>query len=119
MDPVSESEELASASASTSVAQTETQAQAGMLPALPAPLAEGEASGDANNDTTVIEVNGAAVMLDKLGPMVVGRDGMLSRIANWGEMTKIERDNTLRILCKRNQLRLANLRGNDNDEKQT
>ncbi len=62
------------------------------------------------SDTTTVEVNGKAVMLDKLGPMVVGRDGTLSRIANWGEMTEIERQNTLRILGKRNQLRLGALR---------
>ncbi len=74
----------------------------GALPSLPAP-------GDAAA-ATVIEVNGKAVMLDTLGPMVVGRDGSLSRIANWGEMTEIERQNTLRILGKRNQLRLGALR---------
>lgn len=43
--------------------------------------------------------------------MVVGRDGTVSRIANWGEMAEIERRNALRILGKRNQLRLATLRG--------
>lgn len=75
----------------------------GALPALPAPTGE-EAD-------TVIEVNGAPVILDKLGPMVIGRNGEVSRIANWGEMAEIEKKNTLRILGKRNQLRLANLRG--------
>ncbi|KAK0651480.1 hypothetical protein B0T16DRAFT_386904 [Cercophora newfieldiana] len=76
------------------------------LPALPAP-------GSGDEATTVIEVNGAAVSLDSLGPMVIGRDGTVSRIANWAEMVDIERKNTLRILGKRNQLRLANLRGED------
>lgn len=58
--------------------------------------------------------------LDKLGPMVVGRDGAISRIANWPEMTELERENTLRVLGKRNQLRLANLRaGRPADEQAT
>ena len=75
---------------------------------LPAP---GEGDGSSGSTTTTtIEVNGKAVMLDQLGPMVVGRDGTLSRIANWGEMAQIERQNTLRILGKRNQLRLGALR---------
>ena len=100
-------EEVAPASATPSPNPT---AAVGVLPALPAP-------GEGDGDNTVIEVNGAAVALDKLGPMVIGRDGTVSRIANWGEMTDIERKNTLRILGKRNQLRLANLRGENNGSK--
>ena len=57
-----------------------------------------------------MHVNGQPVALDSLGPMVVNRDGTLARIANWHEMADIERENTLRILGKRNQLRLGNLR---------
>lgn len=49
--------------------------------------------------------------LDHLGPLVVNKDGSLSRIANWDKMAEIERANTLRILGKRNQLRLGGLRG--------
>ncbi|KAK0626969.1 hypothetical protein B0T14DRAFT_562830 [Immersiella caudata] len=93
--------------ASTSSASASASEPAGgapkALPALPA------STGEEGN--TVIEVNGAAVTLDKLGPMVIGRDGTVSRIANWNEMCDLERQNTLRILGKRNQLRLANLRG--------
>lgn len=77
-------------------------AAAATLPALPVP-GEGE-------PTQTLEVGGKAVALDHLGPMVVGRDGTISRIANWGEMTDVERQNTLRILGRRNQLRLASLR---------
>jgi hypothetical protein len=57
------------------------------------------------------EVNGKSITLDHIGPMVVHQDGTLSRIANWAEMTNIERRNTLRVLGKRNQLRLGTLRG--------
>lgn len=86
------------------------------IPALPAP--DHASSADSEEGTRIVQVNGQAVALDKLGPMVVGRDGTVSRIANWPEMTELERQNTLRILCKRNQLRLANLRaGRPADEK--
>lgn len=54
---------------------------------------------------------GDGVKLDALGPLVVNVDGSLSRIANWNKMAEIERQNTLRILGKRNKERLANLRG--------
>ncbi|KAK4130332.1 hypothetical protein BT67DRAFT_334561, partial [Trichocladium antarcticum] len=50
------------------------------------------------------------VALDSLGPMVVGRDGTVSRIGNWHEMTAHERALTVRVLGKRNQLRLGNLK---------
>ncbi|KAH8892017.1 hypothetical protein GQ53DRAFT_841327 [Thozetella sp. PMI_491] len=89
------------------------QASATLLP-LPAP---GDGEGDDATATTTVEVNGKAVILDKLGPMVVGRDGTLSRIANWGEMAEIERQNALRILGKRNKLRLGALRAAAEAEK--
>lgn len=78
------------------------------IPALPAPPEEGD-------EARTLEVDGKSVALDHLGPMVVGRDGTVSRIANWGEMTELERRNTLRILCKRNQVRLSALRGEKED----
>ncbi|KAI1311146.1 hypothetical protein F5Y03DRAFT_322484 [Xylaria venustula] len=71
------------------------------LPALPA-------AGDSASST--LEVGGAALRLDHLGPLVVNEDGTMSRIANWEQMADIERENTLRILGKRNQMRLAKLR---------
>ncbi|KAL2157838.1 hypothetical protein VTH06DRAFT_5107, partial [Thermothelomyces fergusii] len=77
------------------------------LPALPAP---DSVSGEGPEGVRTVVVNGQPIALDTLGPMVVNRDGTISRIANWPEMTEIERENTLRILCKRNQLRLGNLR---------
>lgn len=74
--------------------------------ALPAP-------GSADNDNvTTLDVSGAGttVKLDGLGPLVVNVDGTMSRIANWDKMAEIERQNTLRIIGKRNQQRLAALR---------
>ncbi|KEI42217.1 uncharacterized protein L969DRAFT_84081, partial [Mixia osmundae IAM 14324] len=58
-----------------------------------------------------IEVNGQAFSLfDSMGPTVVNKDGTLSRITDWAEKTPRERANILRILGKRNQLRLDDLK---------
>ncbi|KAF2741725.1 hypothetical protein M011DRAFT_375420, partial [Sporormia fimetaria CBS 119925] len=62
------------------------------------------------NATTPDMSSGRGVKLDHLGPMVVNKDGTLSRIANWEQMSDIERRNTLRILGKRNQLRMDALK---------
>lgn len=48
--------------------------------------------------------------MDHLGPLVVNKDGSLSRISNWEQMTETEQKNTLRILGKRNQLRTEDLK---------
>jgi hypothetical protein len=45
------------------------------------------------------------VKLDHMGPLVVNKDGTLSRISNWSDMSAIEQKNTVRILGKRNMLR--------------
>jgi hypothetical protein len=50
------------------------------------------------------------VKLDHLGPMVVNVDGTLSQIGNWVQMTDSEKENTMRIIGKRNQKRLAALK---------
>ncbi|ETS06642.1 hypothetical protein M419DRAFT_44119, partial [Trichoderma reesei RUT C-30] len=72
--------------------------------ALPAP------TPDDNVQTLDVSGSGSTVKLDALGPLVVNADGTMSRIANWDKMAPIERENTLRILGKRNQERLAALR---------
>ncbi|KZT39765.1 hypothetical protein SISSUDRAFT_984355 [Sistotremastrum suecicum HHB10207 ss-3] len=62
--------------------------------ALPAPVSEDNVS----------QLNvGSTLKLDELGPMVVNSDGTLSRIANWKEMSEIEKDRTLRVLVARNR----------------
>ncbi|ROW03919.1 hypothetical protein VSDG_01002 [Cytospora chrysosperma] len=73
---------------------------------LPAPSPDGGGGGGVQT----LEVDGKPMVLDHLGPMVVHKDGTLSRIANWHEMTDIERRNTVRVLVKRNQIRLSALR---------
>ncbi|KAH6620671.1 hypothetical protein B0J18DRAFT_430386 [Chaetomium sp. MPI-SDFR-AT-0129] len=73
------------------------------------PKEEGQEGG--GQKTTTINLNGAPTALDSLGPMVIHKDGTISRIGNWHELSDIERENTLRILVKRNQARLKALRG--------
>ncbi|KAH8194567.1 hypothetical protein TruAng_011262 [Truncatella angustata] len=72
----------------------------------PLPLPEPPKDGETINLT----VGGDGVKLDHMGPLVVNQDGTMSRISNWAEMSEIERQNTLRILGKRNQQRLKKLR---------
>lgn len=69
------------------------------VPLLPPP--------ELNSAAPQLEVDGEGVTLDHLGPMVVNKDGSLSRIANWETMSEKEKKNTLRVLGKRNQLRLG------------
>uniref|UniRef100_A0A7S2WQZ3 Uncharacterized protein n=1 Tax=Rhizochromulina marina TaxID=1034831 RepID=A0A7S2WQZ3_9STRA len=59
-------------------------------------------------------VNGNAVTLDELGPVVVSQDGQLRRIDNWQTMSPEEQELTLRMVGRRNQKRLARLRQNGN-----
>ncbi|ORZ31643.1 hypothetical protein BCR44DRAFT_98773, partial [Catenaria anguillulae PL171] len=58
---------------------------------------------NATSATTDVQVNGDAVRLDQLGPLVINSDGTMSRIANWAEMSEIERATTMRVLVKRNR----------------
>ncbi|GAA5943023.1 hypothetical protein JCM3775_000235 [Rhodotorula graminis] len=68
--------------------------------ALPAP-------GDVEAGVSQLEVNGQSFsLLDTMGPTVVNSDGTLSRIANWSEMIPSERARILRVLGKRNGVRL-------------
>lgn len=91
-------------------AETEASTAASQPNGQPLSLPEPPAN---DNNTTQINVNGDGVKLDHLGPLVVNKDGSLSRIANWDNMAEIEKQNTLRILGKRNQLRLSGLKGEE------
>lgn len=91
--------------------QNAPESQASTTGPLPLP----EPGSDASH-ATQLDVNGSGVKLDHLGPLVVNKDGSLSRIANWDKMAEIERQNTLRILGKRNQLRLDSLKSEGKGE---
>ncbi|KAI0601709.1 hypothetical protein F4775DRAFT_538861 [Biscogniauxia sp. FL1348] len=86
------------------ISPEEDQQQHAPLP-LPAPP-----SLDAEAAAQQVYVGGEGVKLDHLGPLVVHEDGTLSRVANWGEMAEIERENTLRVLGRRNRMRLDALK---------
>ncbi|KAH6610276.1 hypothetical protein Trco_000296 [Trichoderma cornu-damae] len=75
--------------------------------ALPAP---GDNNDGENIATLDVSGSGTTVKLDGLGPLVVNADGTVSRISNWDKMAEVEKQNTLRIIGKRNQQRLAALR---------
>ncbi|RYP91911.1 hypothetical protein DL770_001971 [Monosporascus sp. CRB-9-2] len=74
------------------------------------PLPEPPKVRDDGTPTQQLALDGTGVKLDHLGPLVVNEDGTLSRIANWDKMADIERENSLRILGRRNKARLAALR---------
>lgn len=78
------------------------------------PLALPEAPHAPTSTTQLDMSNGStSIKLDHLGPMVVNVDGTLSRISNWDKMAEIEKENTLRIIGKRNQVRLESLRAKE------
>jgi hypothetical protein len=69
---------------------------------------------DSSNNTKLDMSNGdVSIKLEHLGPMIVNVDGTLSRISNWDKMADIEKENTLRIIVKRNQARLEVLKAKD------
>jgi hypothetical protein len=60
--------------------------------------------------TVNLNGNDGDIKLSQLGPVVVNRNGSLSQISNWEQMSEIERKNTLRILGQRNMLRLQGVK---------
>ncbi|KZW04243.1 hypothetical protein EXIGLDRAFT_758538 [Exidia glandulosa HHB12029] len=76
---------------------------------LPPTATAAEAEAAAEPTMQVLEVDGAKILLDKLGPVVVNTDGSISRIANWHELSEHERKTTLRRIGQRNQERRAAL----------
>lgn len=67
---------------------------------------------------TRIDVSqGETFKLDSMGPVVVNKNGTLSRIANWQNMTDLEKENTLRVLGKRNMLRQEKMKAEEQNAK--
>lgn len=67
-------------------------------------------TSDSTDQKLDINGQGTTVSLDHLGPIVVNQDGTMSRISNWDKMTEIEKQNTMRIIGKRNKQRLEALK---------
>ncbi|KAL9932434.1 hypothetical protein V8E36_008551 [Tilletia maclaganii] len=87
-----------------------------ILGALPAPGDEDKQQQTQSLDVSATAADGSdstTFKFDALGPLVVNSDGTLSRINNWRDMTQAERDRIVRVLGKRNQLRIADLKAQD------
>lgn len=63
-----------------------------------------------SEQTRTVNVDGAPVKIDGLGPIVVNKDGTYSRITNWHGMSEAEQQKTLKIVGKRNKARVARLK---------
>ncbi|KAJ3069078.1 hypothetical protein HDU98_007849, partial [Podochytrium sp. JEL0797] len=74
--------------------------------ASPAPLA---LPSTPQEGAQTLSVSGDSVTLDHLGPVVINADGTMSRITNWDIFSETERANTMRVIAKRNKIRLAKL----------
>ena len=71
---------------------------------------EGSQLPGEGNTTRTLAVD-ESVSLDELGPVVIAEDGTMRSIDNWDSMTPEEREETQRIISKRNAARLKKLRG--------
>ncbi|EJT49283.1 hypothetical protein A1Q2_07654 [Trichosporon asahii var. asahii CBS 8904] len=84
-----------------------------------APLAIENTAANPDKAANVLEVDGQAIKLDSMGPMIVNADGTgrersspqtISRITNWQELSDIEKERTVRLLVKkRNLVRMKKL----------
>ncbi|KAF4436495.1 hypothetical protein F53441_13235 [Fusarium austroafricanum] len=84
---------------------------------LPLPAPEIDTAASRGDDVTQLRV-GESVRLDAMGPLVVNTDGTMGRIGNWAGMTEHEREQTLRLLGKRNKQRLDAIKARKAEEEQ-
>ncbi|KAJ4254845.1 hypothetical protein NW762_009643 [Fusarium torreyae] len=86
---------------------------------LPAPDQDTAAASSSNrgDDVTALRV-GESVRLDALGPLIVNTDGTMGRVGNWTGMTENEKQQTLKLLARRNKQRLEALRAKNAEEEQ-
>ena len=63
----------------------------------------------ASDGAQSVTVDGEAVAMEELGPIVINTDGTTARITNWPEMTPAEQEKTRRVVVARNAKRLAKL----------
>ena len=92
-------------------AQTEAHQHTPTAPLeLPDAAKAAKSAGDGDSmESDVLVVGGNPVKVDRLGPIVVNKDGSLSRITNWLEMSKGEQQKTLLVVAKRNKKRMRQL----------
>ena len=68
-------------------------------------LPAGDGSSESQSDTHKLVLGEGYSLYDKMGPLVINDDGSTRRIANWEVMTDREKQNTLRVLSRRNKVR--------------
>jgi hypothetical protein len=56
-----------------------------------------------------LHVDGAPLLMDELGPVVIQKNGTLGRLSNWHEMTMHEKEAAQKFIAKRNAGRRADL----------
>ncbi|SPJ76391.1 uncharacterized protein FTOL_06122 [Fusarium torulosum] len=83
---------------------------------LPAPEQD-SAAADKGDGVTSLRV-GESVRLDAMGPLVVNTDGTMGRIGNWAGMTEGEKEQTLKLLGRRNKQRLDAIKAKKAEEEQ-
>jgi hypothetical protein len=69
-----------------------------------------DSGGDRGEPTTRLEVDGDAVKLDHLGPIIVNEDGTMRRIVNWDLLTEREKQATFKRIAARNKKRVDALK---------
>ncbi|KAF5677781.1 hypothetical protein FHETE_1544 [Fusarium heterosporum] len=108
---------------SSTMSKEDQQPQEGSSPAkdakVPLPLPEPgqETAADKGDGVTSLRV-GESVRLDAMGPLVVNTDGTMGRIGNWAGMTKGEKEQTLKLLGRRNKQRLDAIKAKKAAEEQ-
>ncbi|KAF9768529.1 hypothetical protein IL306_014178 [Fusarium sp. DS 682] len=83
---------------------------------LPLPVPD-DAAANKGDGVTSLRV-GESVALNAMGPLVVNTDGTMGRIGNWQNMTEFEREQTLKLLGKRNKERMDVLKAKKAEEEQ-
>ena len=74
-------------------------------------LPAGKSDTDNNSTTTTqIQLDGDAVPLRELGPIIINRDGTTRRITNWHDLTPVEQESSWRVIAARNKRRIVALK---------
>ena len=79
-------------------------------------------AGKPDSDTTTtthIQLDGDAVPLRELGPIIINRDGTTRRITNWHDLTPAEQDSSWRVIAARNKRRILALKQKQQQQQQS
>ena len=68
------------------------------------------AVGGSDDELKTLTVDGAPILLNKLGPVVVTKEGLMGSIDNWHELSENEQALVMKRIGRRNQERIAALK---------